>query len=385
MNELAVFLQEQKLLSPVVEAFISAPEEGLTEVTDLSFRFQNRRMAFAKHKEIGLAWERARDYGKTWILGAREILSLVKALDPAPSPKRVSRGSSDRAGTKGVRKTFKTFKCGPDAKSAAKDEDVRRKAAKEAVSLSYSWRPKAGLFKGLEGGEPEVAMIREAAIDRISRFEVRCVSAAMRAWSAWQDACGKQRDPKEHRRQGILLEAFILSKKSATAPVNRWNQLQFLKKHLKAPLAMSDIPRPPRQPNKEGIVMEDVQAVAIQPDHLAHFEEIAHRMYNEGGKEAAVVASAVILAKDLMRLAHLNRSKCTHRSADTVMCSAYRGKARVGGARMSFKWAMTRRGVTGLDIGGIIYECWLRWSKEAEAPLDYLCLDNSNGAVVHVT
>ena len=98
-----------------------------------------------------------------------------------------------------------------------------------------------------------------------------------------------------------------------------------------------------------------------------------------------MVAPAVILAKDLMRLAHLNRSKCTHTSADTIMCSAYRGKARVGGARVSFTWAMTRRGVTGLDIGGIIYECWLRWSKEAEAPLDYLCLDNSNGAVVHVT
>ena len=99
----------------------------------------------------------------------------------------------------------------------------------------------------------------------------------------------------------------------------------------------------------------DDRAVAIQPEHLGRFEEVADRMAKSDAKETAVVASAVVLAKELMRLAHLNRSRCTHMSSETIMCCAYRGKPRVGGARTSFVWAMTRRSVTGIDIGVILY------------------------------
>lgn len=84
-------------------------------------------------------------------------------------------------------------------------------------------------------------MVREAAVDRISRYEVRCIIRAMRAWTSWSDACGQQRDPTDPHRQGIVLEAFILKKKAATAPVSVWNHLQLLRKHLKATLKMSQI------------------------------------------------------------------------------------------------------------------------------------------------
>ena len=51
----------------------------------MAYRFQNKRVAYAMHPEIGEAWERARDYGKVWILDAREVLAMVSALDPAPN------------------------------------------------------------------------------------------------------------------------------------------------------------------------------------------------------------------------------------------------------------------------------------------------------------
>ena len=41
--------------------------------------------------------------------------------------------------------------------------------------------------------------------------------------------------------------------------------------------------------------------------------------------------------------------------------------------------------MTGIDIGVILYNCWLKLSRVAAAPLDYLCMDNSTGTAIHVT
>ena len=73
MNQIILFLQKQKLLTPEVENLILPPKDGLTKVTDLSFRSQNIKQAAASHVEIGYAWERARSHGKAWVMDAEAV------------------------------------------------------------------------------------------------------------------------------------------------------------------------------------------------------------------------------------------------------------------------------------------------------------------------
>lgn len=196
----------------------------------------------------GHAWGRAHSHGVAWVMDAHLVLDMIQALGPIPA---TSQGRSTTPGEAAgwSNKTF-TAKTGDlDAGSDIKEGSARRKTAEGVVASSCAWGPNAGLFKGLCCTEPRAMIVREAAIN-------------------WGDACGPQRGPTEEHRQGIVLDASILKRKAAAAPVGVWGRLQFLRKHLGAPLGMSQVTRLAWQAGSAGVATAGHQAVAVQPEHL---------------------------------------------------------------------------------------------------------------------
>ena len=49
------------------------------------------------------------------------------------------------------------------------------------------------------------------------------------------------------------------------------------------------------------------------------------------------------------------------------------------GAWKPFNWVMVRHGVAGFDVGKVLYDTWLRWSRKHGAPVDYIVMDGSSG------
>ena len=179
----------------------------------------------------------------------------------------------------------------------------------------------------------------------------------------------------------MLLEEFIRGRNAASGPLAAYNKLVWLHRHLGAPICSEGITRPVHQAGEEGGMKELAQASALPPELLIDLERIAGEMICEDSWGAIAVCVALSLAWSLMRLVHVNRSRITHYSEDSLWCRAFRGKTRKDGARRPFRWVLVRRGPAGIDIGGHILRKWTQFSKAAGKPLEYLCLDASSGAM----
>ena len=141
--------------------------------------------------------------------------------------------------------------------------------------------------------------------------------------------------------------------------------------------------RPSRKESLEIGLTKDVdKAVAIPPEYLEAFEECLRRMCVAQDWRCIALAASLGVAYSLTRVAHMNRSTFISTSPVVYWLEAFRGKGNRQGIRKPFKWAMTRHGLSGFDVGHVIFEAWDEWSKRRVLPLDYIVLDPSTGAMM---
>ncbi len=220
----------------------------------------------------------------------------------------------------------KPRKAGPtDVKT--KDRAGREAAARAAAELSASWRPLAGVCKGLGRADPLVPKLIELTIVRVRPYESRGVWAALRVWRDWED----HRSALEDQRPEALpvhLAEYIRSQPSSSGPAQAWSKFDWLRRVLDAPVNLSCMSRKPTAAENEGTgeVKEVQQALVVLPEYLWMVSQAAGRMHTAGDWRAQPVACGVTMALSVVRHAHLNRSRCTHKTSLVIWWWAFRGK-----------------------------------------------------------
>ncbi len=235
----------------------------------------------------------------------------------------------------------------------------REHAAADAVDLSLSWAPGAGLAAGLPMEGAFLARRRLACIARVSAYEVRVVRAALREWArfqAWLVQEGMQALPENFVYPAAIVEQYVAEQVSApTASLASWNALAWLKRHLKAPVEVDRSARPRKAPSAGAAVQQTQQAEVAEPEMLMALEVELSRMERVRDWRMLVVASALICAYACMRFGHLQRSRPVRAAEVGVWFLAYRGKQ---AGRAQFYWFLPRFGITGIDLAGLVWREW---------------------------
>ncbi len=379
--EVLPLLQEAGLASDEVVRWLQA--ELVETADDLAHCFRSAEAVRTQAPHMVDAWLLASRYQTEAWRGIAGVIQLVRetrqaamfiaeAVRPTVAPKRQRHAARQRRATGKPRVQ-------PLAMSRAKDQVARTKAAAAATVLSLRWAPQAGIAQGLEPGDPLLAMVREVYEARLSLFEPKGLWAVINNWNAWADHHAKYAKTDSTPEARILLDTYIHSKTTATGPLAAWNQFEFARRHLKASLPISDIPKPPKGGGEDGIVKQSVQAVAMPPEYLMAYETCLENMVLASDWRRVPLAVALTVAYSLVRIVHMGRSTFKHVGDLVLWLEAYRGKGKREGARKSFLWAMVRHGITDFDIGEVIYSAWRMWSEKRGAPLDYIVLDPETG------
>ena len=155
-----------------------------------------------------------------------------------------------------------------------------------------------------------------------------------------------------------LVEDFLESRTGGpTAALNAYNKLKWLHNYLKAPLCMRDVEKPSRVAAK-GKVHVVQQAEVLEPALLELLEMQALRLHAERDWRAGPTAAAAMMALACVRFKHVQRSVPVARNDAWLEFHAYRGKTPQDGARPAFKWFAPRFGISGTDVGNIVWEAW---------------------------
>ena len=122
------------------------------------------------------AWRRTTDYAQAMraLQGASTAISSACSATPGNGLQR-----------KGPAKAVRP-KAGAPINAVSKDAAARTRAAKEAVRLSLSWAPRAGLARGLEKDDPLLSIVEQVQVERLAKFEAKGVWLALKEWGAWQ-------------------------------------------------------------------------------------------------------------------------------------------------------------------------------------------------------
>ena len=376
-------LSEAGLLEPTLAAWLA--DEEVQTVTDLIHCFRTEADALRSAPIAHAAWRWANSTGPArWErtaadrrLAVRDLSMNERLGDPVAEARRRApkRARAVRPRAKG--------KPGPQKE---KDRRDRLAAAAEAVRRSASWGPGTGIAQGIPRGDPLIDQVAALYTRRLAKFETNGIRAALRVLDAW--VLYREEHSKLHSQaeQSVLMAEFVESQSSATGPLNVWNKLDWVRRHLKIEVPISEVPKPGRgETAATGRVEQAAQAVAAPPEYLVAFEEALRRMDSEGDWRRVALAAGLQVAYSLFRIAHMGRSQFLSTSTYVLWLEAFRGKGKREGARKPFKWAMPRHGISGLDVGGVIYEAWDEWSRSSKVALDYIVMDPRTGAQMHGT
>ena len=206
------FLEDSGLDTPQVAQYIK--EEGVEFIDDLAHCFRPSKHVIAEAPfmlEAWLkaasrkteAWKRTTDYAQA----LRELKGSSSAIRNACLPLARGSGARREISTKAVRP-----KPGGTVDSLNKDTVSRNVAAREAIKLSLSWAPRAGVARGLEKDDPLVEMVEQVNVERIAKFEARGVWLALKEWGAWTSFFQKHARGEGEVEAIVLASAFISGK-----------------------------------------------------------------------------------------------------------------------------------------------------------------------------
>ena len=249
--------------------------------------------------------------------------------------------------------------------SPTEDEARRAAAAVEAVRLARTWLP--------DMSREHADTMRQS----ICCFEAPSLLHKLRAWKKWEQTCSeKSVDP---RRAGTpdQIGAFCRAQLSATGPQSMWNCLDFLRRHLAAPFVMP--PKPGRQP-VDGIIIEELQGVVVEPEILLRMETLALVMREKGDWRLGALLGGFFIAGATTRFAHMQRSAFIGRDDLFVHAYCYRGKQGHQRGRPAFKHACPREAWSGgASLVDMLWDLWNELCDRKKERVTYLIFDHTTG------
>ena len=360
-----------------------AAQERIEYIEDLAFFFRDEEEAEAQG--LSEAWSRA----KLLASGGESAWHAVQSAEEAEvrkchaqsqagdMPKSPVPVAAPRSGIPKIARPRPRTEPGP--------EDARRiVAAQEAVSLSLTWAPDAGLGAGLlperakklgEPGSPAVA--------RISRFEPRTVQAAVKSWKRWfgwaksQSIC-----PTTGGSDCRVIDDFISSACGVSGSArSMWYRLHWLQRHLRAPFSLDKDLKPAAHPRCAAVR----QATALEPEMILHLGAavVSHAAESRWTRVAAAAMHALVYA--WLRFAHLQRSRPLERTDAFVWFRCARGKRGHGAERPAFDWCLPRG-----EAADILWRAWhkraaVNCKRSCGAPPLGLAIDPDKGGALSLS
>ena len=230
-------------------------------------------------------------------------------------------------------------------------------AARQAVELSMSWAPGAGLAKGQVN--PDIIASRaDRCTKRLARFDCRTIRAAVLAWAKYQ-SWGDSHDIDVRACTENLGEVsdFIEAPVSGTSRTSRvalWHGLMWCRTHLRAPIFVEPGEKP-KAPQGEGLHSDLKQAITVEPEVLMRLEVRLQALRKAKDWRATVLACLLIQAYAGVRYCHLQRSEPLVHLGHGGLFKCWMGKKAgafvwyapgttvVGGGVLDYVWAQHQR------------------------------------------
>ena len=277
--------------------------EGLETVDDLRCYFSSQEAADVAGPMVGLAWSLCSDTPAA----DRSLRVLQCRLECAEDARRMGRALA-RPPLPAPRRGGKPRKQ-PVVVDPASDLAVRRKSAAVAVQLSFSWHPNWGLAARAGKLSPTLLEAwKEQCIQDVSIYEASVINQAVRTWCDWEAYCtenGMSACVPEETYLGIQI--WMKGKPSASGPLAAFNTMKWLKKNLRAPIALEDISRP-KQASGPKAIRGQTQAIVSEPGMLMELERLAFQLHEAKDWRTAAVCCTHAVCAGIMRMGHLERS-----------------------------------------------------------------------------
>jgi hypothetical protein len=347
--------------------------DRLATVDDLAFRFTS--FDEANSRQCGEAWAATQHDGTAGIhTAAAEVVDLIDRATPKFSEE--ARPKSRPCPLKGPKLQGLRRAKAPSthgAESQSQDIEARRKATTELADLAALWlEPVTACW--LE----EKARLVERLILR--KFEANSMRAVLVLWNKHLAPWCRSRQLDPLKLSPGQLEDFINENKSTitTQPRTRFEQLQWLRRHLKCPLPDIDDRKPPIY--SSDLKQSKEQAVEAELETVFRLERFVKPLEMKKDWRLGAVLAALVLWMAGMRFRHIQRSSFVARTILTMRLICYRGKTGVAsGCRVAFKWRLPRAGLVSKYAMDLLWRLWHQFSEIAGTPLQFLCFDTNTG------
>jgi hypothetical protein len=226
----------------------------LETVDDLKFLFDHQ--IEADEAGLGLQWRWSQQRGSGVLCKAMPLVTPFTPVVELP----VYRVKIPKAK---FRKKF--------LKAATPGSDLakREEAARRAVALSLTWRPK--------GLASKMSVIDQRGVDRqvrmVARNETAVISAGLSCWQRWTEWCSLNKFNPLDGDAGCWMDFIEQRSEAATMARATWTQAEWLVSKLAAPIPITDIPKPPKRTGLGALRNTDQTPVA-EPELLVFLETL---------------------------------------------------------------------------------------------------------------
>ena len=256
----------------------------------------------------------------------------------------------------------------------ASDADKRRRASCNALELVRSWPKGSHAQARASMAAPELRDFEERFVEQFARgASVACRISSFHhvgrlsqhkgldVWNLqWADV------------QGYMWAPSRSGRVSAAIARKRFHDLAWLGKYWGFPIDLSG-QVPPATAHAD-TVFEEKQAVPVDPAWMLAIESAWERAEPKSPQDTALCMSWLIWSS-AVRLQQLQRSQFTALTSTALWAVCSLGKGSAG-----FRWAIPRHTARGADIGGHIFRCWHRLSRQASAALPSVVFELESGA-----
>jgi len=211
---------------------------------------------------------------------------------------------------------------------------------------------------------------RAMEVDRIARFDHHSLAAHRLAWNNWAKWCSEQEEPEVPTEPTVVaFPMWLASQAARTSPMSLWNHFSWLHRVLGLQWKPSIEEKP--KGIRGTVIAGDNQAVPPDPEILLMFEqeaELANFLPNERRPH---LDFARMMWMACLRERHVQRSILVKLGTSFLWGVCPRGKSKPG-----FVWGMPRFTTCDADLGADLWYRWKGASINAEAALQFACVDN---------
>ena len=360
------------MAQPSVEAQEWLTANGCSD-RDLYYMFSSRAQAAAQvPPDVVAFWELLRARPPPALPAVADLVPTRRA--PAWAAAALQAASPVKRRTRAaVRKWAGVPEARAQKESAWMTDLAKREAcAAVAVELLAQWPVGPVAAASQELRPADFASWKDRWIKKTARAAM--VQQYVSAWRHFARYCAAQ-GWSAFAVSGEQLDAYLHSptptgKTKASVARRRFHALAWCRKHWQAPVPTEG--RLPPEVEHVGQIMDEQQAVAADPWILLQLEPVAVAPWTPASSAAA---QAWVLWASALRFSHLGRSVFTALTNEAVYGVCALGKRSPG-----YRWAIPRRGPTGEDVGGRVFQRWLQLSEARGGPLPSLAFDLASGA-----